>query len=79
MRIPRDPYVENIIFKTYLAAVLLYQKISPHIYGIIRLILSRYKDCCQRKDGVYSSTRVRLDAISESPGSSSGCPSQVFH
>ena len=28
---------------------------------------------------VYSSTRVvRLDAISESPGSSTGCPSQVF-
>ena len=31
MRIPRDPYVDNIIFKTYLAAVLLYHKMSPHI------------------------------------------------
>ena len=55
------------------------KRLAP-IYGIIRLTLSRYKDWCWRKDGKYSSTRVvRLDAISESPGSSIGCPYQVFH
>ena len=35
---------------------------------------------CWRRDGVYIITRVvRLDELSESPGSSPGCPSQVFH